>query len=212
MPTPTPHRCRRQRGRGPQRHHRDASELRATLLADVAFRSETDTEVLAHLIARETADELEDRVRAALALVEGAYGIAVVDARQPDRIVVARNGSPVLLAVGDRELFVASDAAAVVHHTDQVVHLDDRELAVVRADGYRTFTLDAVPTTRRPTSSTVAATAYDKAGHRDYMHKEIHEQPVAVERALRGRLDGRFATAHLGGLRLDRARCWACAG
>ena len=181
----------------------NASELRAGLLADVAFASETDTEVLAHLIARETADELEDRVRAALALVEGAYGIAVVDARQPDRIVVARNGSPVLVAVGERELFVASDAAAVVHHTDQVVHLDDRELAVVRADGYRTFTLDAVPTTRRPTSATVAATAYDKAGHRDYMHKEIHEQPVAVERALRGRLDARFATAHLGGLRLD---------
>ena len=181
----------------------NASELRATLLADVVFASETDTEVLAHLIARERADELEERVRNALLLVEGAYGLAVVDARQPDRIVVARNGSPVLIAVGERELFVASDAAAVVHHTDQVVHLDDRELAVVRGDGYRTFTLDAVATSKRPTRTTVAATAYDKAGHADYMHKEIHEQPVAVERALRGRLDRRFATAHLGGLRLD---------
>ena len=181
----------------------NASELRATLLAGVDFASETDTEVLAHLIARQEHDELEDRVRAALLLVEGAYGLAVVDHRQPDRIVVARNGSPVLVAVGPHELFVASDAAAVVHHTDQVVHLDDRELAVVRADGYRTFTLDAVATDRRPTRSTVVATAYDKAGHADHMHKEIHEQPVAVERALRGRLDRRFATAHLGGLHLE---------
>ncbi|QXC62532.1 glutamine--fructose-6-phosphate transaminase (isomerizing) [Aquihabitans sp. G128] len=181
----------------------NASELKATVLAGVAFASETDTEVLAHLIAAQDHDELEDRVRAALLLVEGAYGIAVVDQDQPDRIVVARNGSPVLLAVGEHEMFVASDAAAVIRHTDQVVHLDDRELAVVRAGGYRTFTLDAVPTTKAPTRTPIVATAYDKGGHRDHMHKEIHEQPVAVERALGGRLDRRFATAHLGGLRMD---------
>jgi glucosamine--fructose-6-phosphate aminotransferase (isomerizing) len=180
----------------------NASELRATVLADVVFISETDTEVLAHLIAAQPEADLEDAVRAALLLVEGAYGIAVIDRRQPDRIVVARNGSPVLLGIGNGEHFVASDASALVRHTDQVIYLDDREMAVLAADGFRTFTLDAEPTEKRPTTAPVSKTAYDKAGHADYMHKEIHEQPVAVERALSGRLDRRFATAHLGGIDL----------
>ena len=180
----------------------NASELRATVLADVAFSSETDTEVLAHLIAAQPEAELEEAVRAALLLVEGAYGIAVIDRRQPDRIVVARNGSPVLLGVGNGEHFVASDASALVRHTDQVIYLDDREMAVLAAGGFRTFTLDAEPTEKRPTTAPVSKTAYDKAGHADYMHKEIHEQPVAVERALSGRIDRRFATAHLGGIDL----------
>jgi glutamine---fructose-6-phosphate transaminase (isomerizing) len=180
----------------------NASELRATVLADVVFSSETDTEVLAHLIAAQPETELEEAVRAALLLVEGAYGIAVIDRRQPDRIVVARNGSPVLLGIGNGEHFVASDASALVRHTDQVIYLDDREMAVLAADGFRTFTLDAEPTEKRPTTAPVSKTAYDKAGHADYMHKEIHEQPVAVERALSGRIDRRFATAHLGGIDL----------
>ena len=180
----------------------NASELRATVLADVVFTSETDTEVLAHLIAAQPEAELEDAVRAALLLVEGAYGIAVIDRRQPDRIVVARNGSPVLLGIGNGEYFVASDASALVRHTDQVIYLDDREMAVLAADGFRTFTLDAEPTEKLPTTAPASKTAYDKAGHADYMHKEIHEQPVAVERALSGRIDRRFATAHLGGIDL----------
>jgi glucosamine--fructose-6-phosphate aminotransferase (isomerizing) len=181
----------------------NAVELRAGVLADVDFTSETDSEVLAHLIARQDEENLEDAVRAALLLIEGAYGIAVIDQRQPDRIVVARNGSPVLLGVGKGEHFVASDAAALVRYTDQVVYLDDREMAVVRADGFRTFTLDATPTTRRPVTSPVSETAYDKAGHADYMHKEICEQPEAVRQARRGRPDHRFATAHLGGVDLS---------
>jgi glucosamine--fructose-6-phosphate aminotransferase (isomerizing) len=181
----------------------NAAELRATLLAGVELASETDTEVLAHLIAAQPADDVEEKVRAALRLVEGAYGLAVIDARQPDRIVVARNGSPVLLGVGKGEHFVASDAGAIVRHTDQVVYLDDREMAVLHADRYRTFTLDAEPTDRRPTAAPASATAYDKAGHAHYMHKEIHEQPAAIGRALAGRLDHRFATAHLGGIDLS---------
>lgn len=181
----------------------NASELRATVLADVPFSSDTDSEVLAHLIAAQPEGDLEDAVRSALRLVEGAYGIAVIDKRQPDRVVVARNGSPVLLGVGKREHFVASDAGALVRHTDQVVYLDDREMAVLRVDGFRTFTLDAEPTDKRPTTAPVSRTAYDKAGHADYMHKEIHEQPAAIERTLAGRLDRRFATAHLGGIDLS---------
>jgi glucosamine--fructose-6-phosphate aminotransferase (isomerizing) len=181
----------------------NATELRATVLADTVFASETDSEVLAHLIAMQDEKDLEDAVRAALLLVEGAYGIAVIDTRQPDRIVVARKGSPVLLGIGNGELFVASDAAALVRYTDQVVYLDDGEMAVLRTNGFRTFTLDAEPTQKRTTTHTAPRTAYDKAGHPDYMHKEIHEQPVAVEQTLRGRLDHRFATAHLGGIDLS---------
>ncbi len=181
----------------------NAAELRATVLAGVELASDTDTEVLAHLIAAQPAGEIEEAVRAALRLVEGAYGLAVIDSRQPDRIVVARNGSPVLLGVGKGEHFVASDAGALVRHTDQVVYLDDREMAVLCADRYRTFTLDAEPTDRRPTTAPVSTTAYDKAGHADYMHKEIHEQPAAIGRTLAGRLDHRFATARLGGIDLS---------
>ncbi len=118
--------------------------LRARLAAEgVELLSETDSEVLAHLIAQAQEDDLEDAVRAALRQVEGAYGLAVVDARWPDRLVVARNGSPVVLGVGEREMFAASDVAALVRHTQKVVYLEDGELATITADGYRTSTLDA---------------------------------------------------------------------
>lgn len=174
----------------------NAAELRTMLPADAVLRSETDTEVLAQLIGIQEEADLEERVRAALAHVEGAYALAVVSADQPDRIVVARNGGPVLLGIGEHEMFVASDPAAVVRHTDQVVHLDDGELAVVRADGFTT------PTPKTVTRVTDHG-ASDKGDHPHLMHKEIHEQPAVVERALRGRLDHRFATAHLGGIELS---------
>src|SRR5215471_401777 len=184
----------------------NATELRAKLDADgVALTTDTDTEVIAQVIGQRvtTGLDLEEAVRQALSLVVGTYGLAVVDDRQPDRIVVARNGSPVVLGVGRRAHYVASDAGALVRHTDQVVHLGDHEMAVLHADAYRTFTLDARPTDRRPAPAEVVATAFDLAGHDHYMHKEIHEQPDVVERALRGRLDQRFASAHLGGIGLS---------
>ncbi|MDH6579313.1 glutamine--fructose-6-phosphate transaminase (isomerizing) [Kitasatospora sp. MAP5-34] len=184
----------------------NADELRARLLADGAvFTSETDTEVLGHLIAAHAVEgtELEDAVRAALAHVVGTYGIAVLDATQPDRIVVARNGSPIVLGIGEKEMFVASDVAALVRYTRQVVHLEDGELATVRADGFRTFTEDARTVTRQPSTVDWEIASYDTAGYEHFLLKEIHEQPSAVERTLSGRLDERFATAHLGGLNLD---------
>ena len=182
----------------------NADELRRRLVADgVAMSSETDTEVLAHLVGRAEGD-LVARVCAALREVDGAYGIAVVDDREPGRIVAARNGSPVVLGIGANEMLVASDVAALVRHTDQVIHLDDGEVAVVEAGSFRTFPLDGDPTadgtTKVPTRIEVERTAFDRAGHDTFMHKEIHEQPAAVDRALRGRLDQRFATAHLGGI------------
>jgi glucosamine--fructose-6-phosphate aminotransferase (isomerizing) len=182
----------------------NADELRAKLTVDGAeFVSETDSEVLAHLIAASSADDLEEAVRQALASVVGTYGLVVLDARQPDRIVAARNGSPVVLGLGDKEMFVASDVAALVRYTRQVVHLDDGEIATVQADGFHTATLDARTTTKQPSTIDTEAASYDADGYTHFMRKEIHEQPRALQRALRGRVDGRFNTAHLGGLNMD---------
>ncbi|MCF7550439.1 glutamine--fructose-6-phosphate transaminase (isomerizing) [Pseudonocardia sp. WMMC193] len=185
----------------------NAEELRAKLQADgVEFTSQTDTETVAHLVAAALAggaEDLEQAVRQALRQVVGAYGIAVVDTENPDRIVVARNGSPVLLGVGEREMFVASDVAALVGYTRQVVYLDDGELATITAGGYRTFTLDA-----RTTAKSVSEVDWDVVGaeigdHAHFLIKEIGEQPRSIERTLRGRIDERFNTAHLGGLNLS---------
>jgi glucosamine--fructose-6-phosphate aminotransferase (isomerizing) len=182
----------------------NAEELRAKLEADgIVLTSETDSEVLPHLIARSDADELEDAVREALSQIVGTYGIAVVDTRHPGVLVVARNGSPVVLGIGEKEMYAASDVAALVRYTRQVVHLDDGELASIRPEGFRTSTLDARATRKEPSVIETEEAAYDAEGYTHFMRKEIHEQPAAVERALRGRLDGRFHTAHLGGLNLD---------
>jgi glutamine---fructose-6-phosphate transaminase (isomerizing) len=181
----------------------NAAALRAQLAAKgVAFRSETDSEVLAHLIAAMRGETLEEAVRAALRMIAGAYGIAVLDAERPESIVVARQGSPVILGIGDREMFIASDAAALVRHTQRAVHLDDGELAVVRADRYETRTLDGGATTKVPFVLDWKSEALSKGAFAHYMHKEIAEQPEAVRRTLGGRLDRRFHTTHLGGLEM----------
>ncbi|MGW8557137.1 glutamine--fructose-6-phosphate transaminase (isomerizing) [Streptomyces tubercidicus] len=182
----------------------NAADVRAKLTADgIVFASETDTEVLAHLIGRSTAEKLEEKVREALRHIEGTYGIAVLHADFPDRIVVARNGSPVVLGIGEHEMFVSSDVAALVSHTRQVVTLDDGEMATLKADDYRTYTTEGSRTTSAPETVEYAAESYDLGGHDTYMHKEISEQADAVDRALRGRIDDRFSTVHLGGLNLD---------
>ncbi|QHC20957.1 glutamine--fructose-6-phosphate transaminase (isomerizing) [Streptomyces sp. GS7] len=182
----------------------NAAELRARLTAEgVVFASETDTEVLTHLIGRSTAPTLEEKVREALRHIEGTYGIAVLHADFADRIVVARNGSPVVLGIGEHEMFVSSDVAALVSHTRQVVTLDDGEMATLKADDYRTYTTEGSRTTATPETVEYAAESYDLGGHDTYMHKEISEQAEAVDRALRGRIDDRFSTVHLGGLNLD---------
>ncbi|CAM5371060.1 MULTISPECIES: glutamine--fructose-6-phosphate transaminase (isomerizing) [Streptomyces] len=182
----------------------NASDLRARLTADgVVFASETDTEVLAHLIGRSEADTLESKVREAVRQIEGTYGVAVLHADFPDRIVVARNGSPVVLGIGEKEMFVASDVAALVSHTRQVVTLDDGEMATLKADDFRTYTTEGSRTSATPTTVEYEAESWDMGGHDTYMHKEISEQAEAVDRVLRGRIDDRFSTVHLGGLNLD---------
>lgn len=182
----------------------NSGELRAKLTADgVELVSDTDTEVLAHLIARAQSQTLEEKVREALRHIEGTYGIAVLHADFPDRIVVARNGSPVVLGIGEKEMFVASDVAALISHTRQVITLDDGEMATLKADDYRTYTTDGSRTAASPTTVEWEAESYDMGGHDTYMHKEIAEQAEAVDRVLRGRIDDRFATVRLGGLNLD---------
>ena len=117
--------------------------------------------------------------------------------------MVARNGSPLIIGVGDHEMHVASDLAALVRYTTQVVHLDDGELATITSSGFSTFTADRATTHKQPTTVEVSADSYELGDHEHFMYKEILEQPAAAERVMRGRLDERFATAHLGGLNLD---------
>jgi glutamine---fructose-6-phosphate transaminase (isomerizing) len=168
----------------------------------VKFTSDTDTEVIAHLVALSEASTLEEAVLEALGRITGTYAIAVLDERHPDRLVVARNGSPLILGVGDREMFVASDLAALVRHTTSVVHLDDGELATVTGSSFRTFSRDEENTEKVPTTIDIDVEDVGLGEFRHYMRKEILEQPSTVERMLRGRLDDRFGTARLDGLNL----------
>jgi glucosamine--fructose-6-phosphate aminotransferase (isomerizing) len=181
----------------------NAAELRARLAAEgVVFRSETDTEVLAHLIAARPENSLTDAVRAALRLVKGAYGLAVIDAARPGTIVAARNGGPVVIGVGEGEMFVASDAVALLGRARTVAHLDDGELAEVRADGFSVLTLDGAATLKPTQDISGEAADFDRGHYSHFMRKEIAEQPEALRRTLLGRLDHRFSTAHLGGIEL----------
>lgn len=185
----------------------NAATLRAELAdAGVPLASDTDTEVLAHLVGASTATTLEGRVAEALGRVEGTYGIAVTHADFPDRIVVARNGSPLIVGVGDHEMHIASDLAALVRYTTTVAHLDDGEMATVTASGFTTYRLDPSglsATDRRARQVDIDPAAYDAGEHESFMRKELLEQPARAEAVLRGRLDERFGTGHLGGLNLD---------
>ncbi|GAB2473402.1 glutamine--fructose-6-phosphate transaminase (isomerizing) [Xylanimonas ulmi] len=182
----------------------NASHLREMLRAEgVALTSDTDTEVLAHLIARSSADTLENAVIEALTQVEGTYGIAVLDARHPDRMVVARNGSPLIIGIGEGETYVASDLAAIVRHTSTVVHLEDGEIATVTASGFTTFTANGPTAQRLPVDVEVIEEDFSLSGYEHYMRKEYLEQPASAEAVLRGRLDDRFGTPRLNGLNLD---------
>lgn len=171
--------------------------------AGVTLSSDTDTEVIAHLVARSSAHTLEGAVLDALQRVTGTYALAVTDEAHPDRIVLARNGSPLIIGVGEKETLVASDAAALVRHTTQVIHLDDGELATVTAGGFRTFDRAARDTGREPVEIEVAAAEWELTGHQHYMYKEMLEQPQKAAAVISGRLDERFATARLNGLNLS---------
>lgn len=182
----------------------NARELRARLAAKgCTFVSETDSELLAHLIASQQADSLVEMVRLALLDVQGAYGLAVLDRDRPDEMVVARRGSPMVLGIGQHEMFAASDVAALVRHTQQVVYLDDGEIAHLTADGYRVTTLDAGVAEKTPAQVDGELEDHDRGDFTHFTMKEIYEQPEVIERVLRGRIDERFATARLDGMNLQ---------
>lgn len=175
------------------------------------FSSETDTEVLAHLIDEVFEGNLEQAIATALSRVEGTYGIAVMHTGDPEKIVVARNGSPLLIGIGEddlREMFVASDVAAILAYTRKVVYLDDGELAVLTRDGHETFKLSEFGSEGvvRLIDKEVSHIDWDleqieRGGFEHFMLKEIYEQPDTVRDAMRGRLLEEEGIAHLGGLR-----------
>jgi glucosamine--fructose-6-phosphate aminotransferase (isomerizing) len=166
------------------------------------FRSETDTEVLAHLIEDVYDGSLAEAVMAALPSLEGAYGIAVVSSREPGTLVAARMGSPLLVGVGDGENFVASDAAAVVEHTRSVVYLDDGEVAVVHADDYHIYDQQTVRVEKRVRTIDWDLGTVERGGYAHFMLKEIMEQPESIRNTVRGRLLEDEGTARLGGLNM----------
>ncbi len=173
------------------------------------FVTETDTETLVHLIEESAGATLEERVMAALDHVEGTYGIAVVAEADPGKIVVARRGSPVLLGVGDGEYLVASDASAVLGHTRSVVYLNDGDVAVVTAEGYRVLDRDAREQERAVDDIEWDLDAIALGGYPHFMLKEICEQPETVRSTLRGRLLVAEGTARLNGLNLTAEQCGA---
>jgi len=167
------------------------------------FSSDTDTEVLACLIQECYEGSLEEAVISALRLVEGTYGIAVVSSREPQKIVGARQGSPLLVGVSDGEYFLASDASAILAHTRDVVYLNEGEIAVLTPDGYRLMNIDAAPVRRSVETIAWDLDAIERGGYDHFMLKEIFEQPTTVANTLRGRLRLEEGTSKLGGLNLS---------
>ena len=170
------------------------------------FKSETDTEVLAHLIetAMGNGDPLEDAVIDALNLVEGTYGIAVISSRDPDKIVAARQGSPLLIGLGDGENYVASDVAAILQHTRQVVYLDDGEMAILTKDHYEVLDLNARRVQKGVSRIDWSLDEIEKGGFDHFMLKEICEQPQTIQNTMRGRLVVDEGFSKLGGLNLTK--------
>jgi glutamine---fructose-6-phosphate transaminase (isomerizing) len=168
------------------------------------FRTDTDTEVLAHLIEKhlQRGVDLEEAVGSALRQVEGTYGIAVVCADHPGVVVGARNGSPLVVGVGDGEYFLASDVAPIVEHTRQVVYLDDGEMAVLSQDGFHTATIEHERVDKEVHEVEWDLGKIEKGGFAHFMLKEIYEQPESVRNSMRGRVIVAEGLARLGGLNM----------
>ncbi|HXD24219.1 MAG TPA: glutamine--fructose-6-phosphate transaminase (isomerizing) [Gemmatimonadaceae bacterium] len=182
----------------------NASVLRGALQdLGYVFRSDTDTEVVAHLVQELFEGSLEEAVIQALRKIEGTYGIAVISSRDPGKIVAARKGSPLLIGVGVGENFLASDASAILAHTRQVVYLDDGDVAVIEGDKYRVLDLSATPLPRAVDRIDWDLAEIERGGYAHFMLKEIFEQPQSVENTMRGRLILEDGTAKLGGLNLS---------
>ena len=183
----------------------NSTALRKMLTSEgVVFRSDTDTEVIPNLVARFYKGDLEEAVKKALHLIRGSYGIVVMHKDEPGRLVVARNGSPIVLGVGDNEMYVASDAPALVAHTRQVVFLGDGEVAVLEQGGFHTTDLSDRAIDKTIDEIDWELEEIEKGDFAHFMLKEIHEQPNSILRGLRGRIETEYGDARLGGLDLTR--------
>ena len=183
----------------------NATALKAGLEArGYVFKSDTDTEVLAHLIEVAYAGNLEAAVIEALRQCDGTYGLAVITSDEKDKIVAARKGSPLLIGVGDGEYFIASDASAILAHTRNVVYLDDGDIAVVTRDGYRVLDFDSAIRDNPVTRIDWDLQQIERGGYPHFMLKEIFEQPTTVENTMRGRLILEEGFSKLGGLNISK--------
>ena len=164
------------------------------------FISETDTEVIVHLIEKYYEGNLEKAVQKALHQVEGAYAIAVVAKEEPGKIVAARNGSPLVVGLGEDEYFVASDVAPLLNHTKKVIYLDDKEMVVLTQEGCRTLTIKNTEINKKVEEIKWDLAKLEKADFSHYMLKEIFEQPETITNAFRGRLNAKHGIVKLGGI------------
>ena len=169
------------------------------------FTSQTDTEVLAHLVGESYKGDLTEAVRLALKEVVGTYGIAAIHVDHSESIVGARRGSPLLLGVGREENFLASDVSAIIAHTRRVVYLNDFEIVTLTGDDFQVSTIEATTVTPQVREVEFAAEEVERGKHAHFMLKEICEQPRVVENALRGRISHDDCTARLGGLNITPA-------
>ncbi len=183
----------------------NATALKAGLEArGFVFTSDTDTEVLAHLIEAAYAGNLEAAVIEALRQVDGTYGIAVISSNEKDKIVAARRGSPLLIGLGEGEFFVASDASAILAYTRNVVYLDDGDVAVITRDGYKVLDLDSVTHDKPVSRIEWDLEQIERGGYPHFMLKEIFEQPTTAENTMRGRLILEEGFSKLGGLNISK--------
>ena len=162
--------------------------------AGVVFSSETDTEVLAHLIGDEYNGDLKDAVRRAMRRAEGAYALVAMTAREPGRIVAARLVSPLVVGLGDGETFLASDIPAILNYTDQILIIEDDEIVDITSAGAQVETIDGVAIRRQPLTIDWDPVMAEKGGYAHFMLKEIFEEPEVIEQTLAGRLDNDTVT------------------
>jgi glucosamine--fructose-6-phosphate aminotransferase (isomerizing) len=182
-------------------------ELKRELTAEGhRFVTETDTEIAAHLVEKETRDDgLPAAVRRALKRLRGLFALVLISADDPETIVAVRNGPPVVVGLGEKEFFVASDIPAILSHTREIVFLDDGEMAVVRRAGVTFFDFAGHPVDKAPQHITWDPVMAEKAGYAHFMLKEIHEQPWAVRETVLGRMSAETGQVFLEEMTLDAA-------